>query len=126
MFQHERVEATVRLQDAIRFRQKAAGYWHPDTLTDRNAIALTSVVFKSSKSEDDILAQFGGVAFVQFLTPPLGRKQEHQELIERTKELIKQDTELSDLLEELTIYPSASTLDNAKEVIAFFEVITGN
>ncbi len=82
MFNHEVAEATVRLDTAIRFRQAGGGYWYPDTTTDRNAIKLAGVkTFKPTKTEDEMLTQLSGVAFCEFLTPPLGRKQEAERLV---------------------------------------------
>ncbi len=77
MFQHERAEATARLDTAIRFRQKGGGYWYPDTNIDRCAIELSGIRdFRPSKSPDEILTRLSGVAFCEFLTPPLLRRQE--------------------------------------------------
>ena len=82
MFNSEIAEATVRLDAAIRFRQKGGGYWYADTTTDRNAITLAGVKdFHPAKTEDEILTQLSGVAFCEFLTPPLGRNREAASLV---------------------------------------------
>jgi hypothetical protein len=72
MFNFEIEPAAQRLADAIQFRQKG-GYWFPDLTVDRNAITLAKIRYKPSKSEDEVLAQFANVAFVQFNEPPLGQ-----------------------------------------------------
>ena len=72
MFNFEIGPATQRLESAIRFRRKGGGYWYPDTLTDRHAITLAKIHFRPTKSEDDVLAQFANVAFVEFMDKPLG------------------------------------------------------
>jgi hypothetical protein len=74
MFDYEIQLAADRLADAIQFRQYANGYWFPDLLVDRNAIKLLKIRYKPTKSEDEVLTQFCGVAFVQFNTPALGSK----------------------------------------------------
>jgi hypothetical protein len=82
MFNSELAEATVRLDSAIRFRQKGGGYWYADTNIDRCAITLSGVKdFRPAKTEDEILTQLSGVAFCEFLTPPLGRNSEKAALV---------------------------------------------
>ncbi len=77
MFNSELAAATVRLDTAIRFRQKGGGYWYADTNIDRCAITLAGVKdFHPAKTEDEILTQLSGVAWCEFLTPPLGRNRE--------------------------------------------------
>ncbi len=82
MFGSEVKEATIRLDTAIRFRQKGGGYWYPDTTTDRNAIHLTGLkTFKPTRTEDEMRTQLSGLAFCEFCTPPLLRNRETASLV---------------------------------------------
>jgi len=81
MFNHELLPARQRLADAIQFRQMGGGYWHPDRLTDRNAVRLSGVTYRPAKDADDVLRQFSGVCFCQFNMPPLGRREEAARLV---------------------------------------------
>jgi hypothetical protein len=134
MFQRERAEAAARLDTAIRFRQKGGGYWYPDTNIDRCAIELAGVkTFKPAKTPDEMLTQLSGVAFCEFLTPPLLRRQEafatRKAFQERKAALdaLRSDRPLSDneqeraalidaQLDELE-FSSAEVLDMAAEVL---------
>ena len=64
-------EARARLKDAIHFRRKGLGYWCPDLLVDRHAIALVGVEYHLAKDEDEVLKQFSGKACVSFAEPSL-------------------------------------------------------
>jgi hypothetical protein len=130
MFNTERAEATVRLDTAIRFRQMGGGYWYPDTTTDRNAIKLAGVkTFKPTKTEDEILTQLSGVAFCEFLTPPLGRNSEKAALVTafQARQTAYAAQPLSDrdakrlaivetALEQLE-YPTAEAIDAAAHIL---------
>lgn len=132
MTEREVAEATTRRYRAIQFRQKGNGYWHYDTLTDRNAGKLTGVNFRPRLTEDEVLTDFSGVAFCQFNTPPLSRAQEARDLTaayQRRKEALaaiaaqrplddaeqRTSTLVDYWLAELIDYPSAEVLDSATE-----------
>jgi len=132
MFNSELAEATVRLDTAIRFRQMGGGYWYPDTTTDRNAVKLAGVkTFKPTKTEDEMLTQLSGLAFCEFLTPPLGRKQEAAALLASFQErkaaydaagpLNDRDAKrlalVETAIEELTEYPTAEAIDAAAHIL---------
>ncbi|MEN6558547.1 MAG: hypothetical protein ABFC54_10250 [Thermoguttaceae bacterium] len=110
-------EGTERIDDAIQFRQKGGGYWYPDTTTDRNALRLLNVTLRPSKSADDVLTQLSGRCFCQFNTPPLGRNTEAAALLDRCRDAAGARPELVELLDNLTVFPDAETLDRAAEIL---------
>jgi hypothetical protein len=67
MFNTEIDPAYQRMLDGIRMKKKGGGYYYPDLIIDRNAIALTKVRYIPTKDEDDVLKQFSGACWIVFV-----------------------------------------------------------